>query len=135
MKRTLLLVAGLLLLTGCGNKVTCTKDEEIEGGKTSETVILKFNGEKISYLENTAVATYDDKADADTEMESAEFLKSMMTLVGFECEIKQDGNKITITYSADEEALTKLAEEGTTEYNMNKDDYITSMKDEGYTCK
>ena len=136
MKKTLLLVASLLFLTGCGaNKVTCTKDEEVDGGKTSETITVKFNGEKISHLENTSIATYDDEADADTEMESAEFLKSMMTLVGFECEIKQDGNKITVTYSADEEALNKLAEEGTTDYNIGKDDYTTSMESNGYTCK
>lgn len=106
MKKTLkiaLLVAFmaviLFALTGCGNKLVVTKEEESMGMKMKEETEISFKNDKINKAKTTY--TFDDK-------DTASGMKAFMTLGtsmsdDYEgIEIKQSGKKIIIEYSSAE---------------------------------
>lgn len=88
MKKGLVLgLAGLFLLTGCGNKVKCTSDDA-----TYEATFKKDNITKITISEK-----YKSKSEAK---ESCTAAKAMKSLYGEGTKVKCSGKKVSLTMNA-----------------------------------
>jgi uncharacterized lipoprotein YehR (DUF1307 family) len=134
-----------LVLTGCGNKVTCTskgEDSEFSNAK----ITMTFSGDKIK------------KQKAEMTMDVSDMLESSNMTIdqlydamkgqydefdekGIKVDLKKGKKSITIIVDID---TTKVSKEAYEEFgmspdeealNMSKADVIKSFEDEGFTCK
>lgn len=146
MKKTLkvLLVVAFLLavlvgLTGCGNKLTATKESDIEGQKVKEKIEVSFKKDKVSKVKMTY--TFDDKDTAkkyvDEYNESMKALVELAKSFGSEEEIpsmpemKLSGKSAVMELDAKEYA--EMASEDSEE--LTKDAIKEALEKEGYTVK
>lgn len=107
----LALVAFALVLTGCGNTLTCTKNDE--------TYKITYKGDKATKI--VMSAKYDSVEDAKDD---EEYLKTYVARDGVK--VSRNGKKITVTVSG------SAAEDMV---NLNKADAKKELEDEGYKCK
>ena len=132
MKRTaknifLVMVMAILLLglTGCGNKLVATKEEEDSlMGKYKETIEIKFKGDKASQVKITYAFEENDKAE-DAEKLFEELAKTD----GIEA--KRSGKKVTLTIEA--KAYKEFAGEDITE--LSKDEIKENLEKADYKVK
>ena len=90
MKKGLVLgLAGLFLLTGCGNKVKCSS-----GDSTYEGTFKKDNLTKITMTEK-----YSNKKEAK---ENCALVKSMKSLYGKDAKVKCSSKKVSLTMNMPE---------------------------------
>lgn len=88
MKKGLVLgLAALFLVTGCGNKVKCTKD--------GSEYIGTFKNDNITKI--TMAEKYKTKAEAKENCAAA---KAMKALYGEDAKVKCSGKKVSLTVSA-----------------------------------
>lgn len=88
MKKGLVLgLAGLFLLTGCGNKVKCSNGDE--------TYVGKFKKNNITEI--TVTQKYDSK---DKAKESCTAAKAMKSLYGEGTKVKCSSKKVSLTMKA-----------------------------------
>ena len=123
------LMAVLLGLTGCGNKLVATRESEELGQKVKEKIEVSFKKDKINKVKMTY--TFDKK-------ETAEQMKSLfslgMSMSGEDSskfDIKQSGKKLIITLDA--KAFGEFASES--EASMTKAELKQALEEEGYKVK
>ena len=151
MKKTLITLAALLLLTGCGNnsgtKTCTTTTTDDDGYKTTDTMVITYKDSKVTQVEDTKVSEMNPSYIDFTVALSEGVAKEMNKWDGFEVKYsKEGGNKIKgyinvdftkIDANAFKEALGELGEENDMFYTNNDitiDDFISKYAD-GYTCK
>lgn len=143
MKKTKLLAMFFifgLLLTGCDSKsLNCTKEEEIDAGKTKEVQLINFDNNKIkSYEATMSIALTNEYKDyADTLLESLEEpFKDFNEEDGIEYKTKVDGNNISVTVSGDYNKMSDDAKQslGIAD-NASFDAVKESLENDGYSCK
>ncbi len=143
MKKTKLLAIFFifgLLLTGCDSKsLSCTKEEEIDAGKTKEVQLINFDNNKIkSYEATMSIALTNEYKDyADTLLESLEEpFKDFNEEDGIEYKTKVDGNNISVTVSGDYNKMSDDAKQslGIAD-NASFDAVKESLENDGYSCK
>ncbi len=143
MKKTKLLAIFFvfgLLLTGCDSKsLSCTKEEEIEAGKTKEVQLITFNNNKIKSYEATMSVTLKDeyKDYADTLVKSLEKpFKDYTKKDGLEYKTKVDNNIISVTLSGKYDKMSDDVKHSLGIYdNFSFDKVKSSLEDDGYNCK
>ncbi len=152
MKKSLLLMGAVLLLTGCGsseltkdditeknytNKFECVRTEKMDNGKGESkfTKIYDFNEEGTKLLGYYEIATHTYTADVDMDSEKERYLNACESGKEYgyiNCKVKVDGNTITVTKESDlnhennKEEASKMTKESITK------DYEDG---EIYTCQ
>lgn len=143
MKKTKLLAIFFifgLLLTGCDSKsLSCTKEEEIDAGKTKEVQLITFDNNKIkSYEATMSIALKDEyKNYADTLVESLEEpFKDYTEEDGLEYNTTVDDNNISVTVSGDYNKMSDDVKQslGIAD-NSSFDQVKESLEEDGYSCK
>ena len=118
---SIVLLCGMMLiaLTGCGNKIKATREED----KVKETLELTLKGDKV--IKQKMTMEFEDKEDAE---ELYEFItEGLDEEDDDETEIKLKGKKIIMSVKGD------LAEE---QYeDMSKEEIIEYLEDSDYKVK
>lgn len=124
MKKTIALSAAVLLLAGCGSKVTCTSKDERNGMTDERKIVATFKGDNLKKEKITETVTYKDKDDAKTSCESAKkYFKEEKDVT-----VKCSGKKVIVKGS---ETRTK---EEMKETKVTKEDFKKQYGD-SYKCK
>lgn len=114
-----------LTLAGCGNKLTCTLEEEYDDtyeASSKSKVIVEFNDKDIAIKTTTTEEmTFDD---ADTAEAWYNLYKAFGSDDEEGVEVKLSGKTLSVTQVNEE------FDEETT-----KEEAKTKLEDEGYTCK
>lgn len=143
MKKTKLLAiffAFGLLLTGCDSKsLSCTKEEEIDAGKTKEVQLITFDNNKIkSYEATMSISLKDEYKDyADTLLKSLEEpFKDYTKEDGLEYNTTVDNNNISVTVSGNYNKMSDDVKQSLgISGNSSFDKVKASLEDDGYSCK
>ena len=145
MKKILLIIICLFIITGCGNEnykgsktLTCLKDVSQDDVKMTETSNLNFKDGKLETMAITIVATIPDeyKSYMNTFMESCkkEYNELYKDNDHISYDVKQTGDlEITILVNVDYLNMTEKEKEdiGSDDFEINKKQLI----DSGYDCK
>lgn len=114
------LIIGLLILTGCGNKLVVSKEIEDMGQKYVETIEYSFKKDKISHVKITM------------DFENTEQAEAIITLFKARLNnVKRNDNKIIMEFDAKEYAEYESEEIA----NMSRDELEKLYKDAKYTIK
>ena len=115
-KKVLVLILGLFLLTGCGNKVKCVLDQKQSGQKS--TVEAEIKGKKIVKYTYTSEMTLSDTQAFNSICEAAK-------------NVAKD-NKMKVTCKKKKVTTIQTFKAGK---NETKKDFVKAFKKSGYTCK
>lgn len=110
----------LVVLTGCGNKLTATKTSSDIGTEVKETIVVKFKNDKV----NEAIVTYE----FSDEEESTTYYKLFSAFLSDN--VEQSGKKVILTMTAEE-----FLEDGEESSGMSKSEIKKQLEDEGYKVK
>ena len=116
--KKILIVFGLLLLTGCANELVCTKETEEENYKSEVKVVFEFNGDEIkdSYAINTM--TFNTKEEASSYFGIIESL----------------GEGYNVTQKNEKQLEMKVSKNFDI-YNNDKDLILEEFENDGYSCE
>lgn len=138
MKKVLVVIISLVLLTGCGSKtLVCSKvEDDTETYKISGDHTFVFNGSNIKDFKSTlSIELKDDEFVKIEDLE--DILKEQekeFSSEGFNTEIKTEGNLSTLVVSSEGDSKNLVNKFFYTEdysYNLVKKE----LEKEGYTCK
>ena len=141
MKKMFLLLASILLLTGCGEKkLTCTKTAESEGLKMNEEIILYYKEDKISGGSFTAELEVPEEyieyiGDLKSEME--EEYEDIKNIADLTIDSKDNKVKVNISYKTKgltEDELDELYYGGLYA-EVNLEETKKEYEENEYTCK
>lgn len=143
MKKTKLFIMFFILgvlMTGCDSKsLSCTKEEEIDAGKTKEVQLITFDNNKIkSYEATMSVALKDEYKDyADTLLQSLEEpFNDFSKDDGLKYKTSTDDNNISVTVSGDYNKMSEDVKQSLgISVNPSFDNVKSSLEDDGYNCK
>ena len=129
MKKGILLgIAGLFILTGCGNKVVCTGKIDESGTKAEAKITATIKSDKVSKV--SAKMTFADEKTAKTVCTYADLANTL-------AEKEEDKVKVTCkgkTVTFDD--YTKLVDGEEKIVGMSKADFIKAMESQsGVKCK
>ena len=115
-KGLLLLIIGLFLLTGCGNKVKCTMKQE---GISTISITGKFSGNKLKEYTYKSVMKFSNSTEYDTSCSIAKEMAKQSKGMKTTCK-----NRTVTTV----QTLTNKE-------NKTKKQFKETLKKAGYTCK
>ncbi len=130
----------IFVLTGCSSQsLSCTKTEDTDYGKISESQSFSFSNNKITlYSAEMSIKLNDDFNDyADVLLESLEEpFKDYKNKDGIEYETSKKDDVISIKFSGD---YDKMDDETKDSLGIDKkssyDEVKKSLEDDDYTCK
>lgn len=128
MKKILITSITLLLLTGCGNKITCKTNKDT----VSETYKIEYSDNTITNI--TTIKTYKFK----TKEEFKNFEPMLVYYTKTGDNIKSSYKKKSKKYILKQEYnIDNLTEEELTKYGLskNKEELVNNLKNNGLTCK
>lgn len=142
MKKLLLSLGLVLVLTGCGGKkLTCTAEEEEMGMKMVGKATITFKGDKVAKVKETADVTVTDemKSLIDTLKSSLEESYNKYNDYGVKAKVtvKDATISTSIEYNVNkisDENLEKL-KDSDIYYSGTYDEVKKALEDEGFTCK
>ena len=130
MKKLITISLTLLLLTGCGNKITCkTNKDDIR-----ETYKIKYNNNTITNVETIKTYKFKDK----TEFKNFEGIIQYTVKSNSNDKIKSSYKKKNKKYILKQEYnIDNLTEEELTKFGLskNKEELVNNLKNNGLTCK
>ena len=127
-KYAFLMVAGLLLVSGCGskNEVVCTGSSSEDGMNLTMKVTATIKDEKVSAAK--AVMTFDSKEMADAYCGIFN-LASSLTEDGEKIDVKCDGKDVIFN------DYSQFADSEDQIIGMSKEDFIKAMETSELSCK
>ena len=145
----LLVVFGIVLLTGCGkfdfskaSRIECEKTESNASSTTKTTMILAYDkNEKINNFKIDADVTYN----TTMSQEAIQITEKAMKLIGsipgvsFESQVRDNG--LYYSFTGNVSMLKVLMKQLTKDYDESKvmgdtkSEALTELTKEGYTCK
>ena len=149
MKKLKLLVVtvfGLLLLTGCGEKtLTCTNSESSSGIDMGQEAVIKFKGEKVSYVKLTIDAKATSSLIKNNWSTFADTLGKQYTdkkATGIKVTTKNDSKNYTYKISievdvnkAKDDDLKDYSLDGIAEKTSTYKEVKESAEASGFKCK
>lgn len=137
-KYLLVLVAMLLVVTGCGSKtLTCTLEED--GQKATSVVKFDKNDVATSATQSMTLEFEEGTSEEDKENSKAymDLLCSVMDYEGVECstEIKSNALEVKITMDFEKMSAEDKESAGYTEEESTYDAVKKELEEQGYTCK
>lgn len=129
MKKLLILIT-VLLLTGCGNTITC----KTNGGKISEKYKIKYNNNEITNLKTIKSYNFDTKEQFEKFESIVQYNVKAGTADNITSKYKKKNKKYILIQDYN---IEKMTEEELNEYglNKNKNEFVNNLKDSGLKCK
>ncbi len=127
----------VLLITGCTNKVTCTMKSSETGRKVDTTINIKFNNDKVKIVNEKIVFKFDkDYVNTiDTSYdEIRESFKQYESEKGIDIDASKGKDSIIVNIKIDPEKQ-KDSSKNLIDIEQSKEDLISDLTNEGYTCK
>lgn len=122
------MVAILLLLTGCGNKLVATKTTDEMGMKFEEKMEISFKGDKANSVKMTY--TFADK-------ETAESMKAILNLglsaTDSGLKVEQKGKKVIMKIDA--KTFAEMSDSETDADSLTKAKVKEQLEEQGYKVK
>lgn len=138
MKARKLLALGLvsmLVLTGCGKKLTCTKTSDSDDMKSTEKIVLKYDskGEEVKSGTMTGTIKVSDDYKDYLETMKKSFDKSYEDRKGYTASAKISGNTLKVKVSF---KTSKMSDDDKKYLGYdNYKDTKADLEDSGYKCK
>ena len=141
--RKIIFILLFLLVTGCGNKgneVLCTSKEIMDGGSMNQEIKVKFKNDEFSSAEfvmNVKIISWNDGAENFRDIISyyVTLLKSEFSgykdSYGVDVDVKKTSDRAEVSFKMDKSSFGKLY----SDHVSKKDDVISYLKEDGYTCK
>ena len=130
MKKIITITLTLLLLTGCGNKITCkTNKDDIR-----ETYKIKYNNNTITNVETIKTYKFNTKAEFKNYEGIMRHTTVSNTTDNIKSSYKKKNKKYILKQIFDVE---KLTDEELTKYGLskNKEEFVNNLKNNGLKCK
>lgn len=150
-KLLVLVLIGIIVLTGCGKKeitrkdevkgprVICTSIDEMDGIRTATTVILKFNSDKyVNYQLLESIMTFKEKETFDSYAEAIKESGNTIELgegVEYDYSINDKKKQITTTMIYNESVFDYSNATDVEKNSLTASAIIESTEDSGSTCK
>ena len=130
MKKLLIISITLILLTGCGNKITC----KTNGGKITEEYTVKYKNNEIIKLTTQKTYKFDTKEQFEKFESIVQYNVKAGTANNITSKYKKKNKKYILIQDYNIEKMTDEELEG---YSLNKSktEFINNLKDSGLTCK
>lgn len=128
--KKLIILTTLLLLTGCGNTITCkTKD-----GNIKEEYYIKYSGNDITKITTKKTYKFDDKEEFKSFESIVQYSVKASTSDNITSKYKKKNKKYILIQDYD---IKNMSDEQLTKYsiNKNKEEYVNKLKSDGLTCK
>ena len=136
MKKIILLVMMLFLVTGCGKeKVTCTFENKELNYKNKRTLLITFEEEKVFNLKSTIEEEYTDEIDANNAYIAYQNKYNNYNENNVISEYKKEDKKITAIYTISYRDIQNKKIEFEFDVNLSQDALIKNLKEQGYKCK
>ena len=136
MKKGIVLLGILLLMTGCGKeKVTCTYSDNSLAYKYERTLDITFEKENIFSVKSTIIETHPDDESANKAYISYQNLYNNYNENNVISEFKKNKLKITAIYNIDLRDIETKKIDFEFDFTQNKSAFINTLKGMGYTCK
>ena len=136
MKKIILLVMMLFLVTGCGKeKVTCTFENKDLNYKNKRTLLITFEEEKVFNLKSTIKEEYTDENQANNAYIAYQNKYSNYNENNVISEYKKEDKKITAIYTISYRDIQKKKVEFEFDVNLSQDKLLEELKKQGYKCK
>lgn len=135
----LLCLVSIMVLTGCGSKndeVVCTMKEEQSGITLDQEIKIKFKSNKVDTAEFVMNAKFDEeyKSYASYFVSTLESqFESYEDTYGITVNVKETSDGAKIDFKMDKSTYEKMY--GTADAAESKDDVISDLEKQGYTCK
>lgn len=132
-------LVSIMVLTGCGSKndqVVCTSTVEQSGITLEQEITINFKSDKVDTAEFVMNAKFDEeyKSYASyfvTTLESQ--FESYEETYGITVNVKETSDGAKIDFKMDQSTYEKMY--GSADAAESKDDVISDLEDQGYTCK
>ena len=139
MKKIIILLLGLFLLTGCSKNITCTKEVTEEGVKNTTKVTTKYNNKEIKKLElMLSMELIDEKTKNKTEFETlTSTLKSFYDNYeeeGITVEETKEAKKYSLDINYKKNKITNLKRILNVDL-ISGEKLKRSLEKDGYICK
>ena len=136
MKKGLLLIGIILLLTGCGkDQVTCKFTTSSLPYKYNRTLLITFENDKVFSLKSTAVEEHQNEESANNSYVSYQTLFNNYNENNVISEYKKDGLKITAIYNIDLRDIETRRIDFEFDFSQDKSLFVNTLRSMGYTCK
>ena len=135
--RKIIFILLFLLVTGCGNKgneVLCTSKEIMDGGSMNQEIKVKFKNDEFSSAEfvmNVKIdSEYQGLVSYYVTLLKSEF-SGYKDSYGVDVDVKKTSDRAEVSFKMDKSSFGKLY----SDHVSKKDDVISYLKEDGYTCK
>ena len=135
--RKIIFILLFLLVTGCGNKgneVLCTSKEIMDGGSMNQEIKVKFKNDEFSSAEfvmNVKIdSEYQGLVSYYVTLLKSEF-SGYKDSYGVDVDVKKTSDGAEVSFKMDKSSFGKLY----SDHVSKKDDVISYLKEDGYTCK
>lgn len=117
MKKNILLIMLILLLTGCKNELVCTLNKEEENYLSEQNIIFTVEDGIVSKAITNYIMTFEDEKTAETYL-------NVFKSINKDYDITLNENKLEIKMEKNYE-----------EYNQTKEEVKQDFEKNGYSCK
>ncbi len=136
MKKGLLLIGVMLLITGCGkDKTTCTYKDDSLPYKNERTIVVTYEKDNIYSFKSTIVEEHPNEESANSAYINYQTLYNNYNENNVISEYKKDGKKITAIYNIDLRDIETKKIEFEFDFTKNKSAFVNTLKGLGYKCK
>lgn len=118
MKKILMVLSIMLLITGCKNQLKCTKTSEEEGYKFEQSFVFNIGkNKKVKSMDSKYIMIFEKAEDAKNYFK-------LLNNLGEDYNISQKKNKIIIKDTQDY-----------SKFDQSKDNLKENLEKEGYSCR
>jgi hypothetical protein len=136
MKKGLVLLGAVLLLSGCGKeKVTCTYKDDTQTYKNKREVLVTFEKDKVFSFKSTITEEHTEEETANNSYIAYQELYNNYNENNVISEFKKDKLKITAIYNIDLRDIETKKIEFEFDFTASKDNFLKELKDKGFSCK
>lgn len=134
MKKILILLIPLILLTGCSKRITCKSSGEADELTITQLYKINYKGENVTNVYSEKTYKFNDKEQFKNFENLMNYTVSSLQQDNVEVTYKKKNKKYVLIQKYNTEKLTdeQLIESG---LHRNKDELINSLKENGLECK
>lgn len=136
MKKIVILIGIILLLTGCGKeKLTCVYENKDLNYKNKRTLQITFEKEKVFNFKSVIEEEYTDENQTNNAYIAYQNKYKNYNENNIISEYKKEDKKITAIYTIGFRDIEKNKIEFEFDLNLSQNDLLNSLKEQGYKCK
>lgn len=131
--KVIILLIGIIILSGCSKKLTCTYQSETDNNK----IVINFKEDKVISVKEENKKTF-DSLDAHIDLyneEQIETYKVLDNINGVTYDVKEKKNDVITTVNVDYEIYNSNNNLIKINKDMTYDNIINLYQSNGYSCK